>query len=458
MKGLAQDSQFVGWETKLQAAEESGTEVTYNGAIGSGALYALNVNVGSKISPDNDLGATYDFTQGDGNYYHYDGTVLEIGSDGIIDSSTDATPATPAINSSAVSTAVDDITIRVTADATMIATFTVSVTPSGGSEATNNVNASNQGSSLSQDISLKTIGFSSLAAGTSHVIKVRGNNSGENGSYSSTRTFSTDSAAVDWTTEIADFNINGNQTLNKTCVLVNGSGDVDIVVQSGITIAYKTSAGASYSAYASSHSNIGFSSGTFYISIKAGAAARFSDVKVLTVKSDNATSGDGIFTTAITLVGTDEGESCIHNTIPVNISLNETRYIHQLTVGDMVLSYNMEKDIIEETEILDMRTPQHDNLYKVIFDDNQELLLTDDHPIFTLDNTLVSIKPDYTLNRYQLDAEQLVVGDEIKIINSSKEIVSFEKYEGEHDTYTIMTKNNNFYADGVLVHSEISSE
>ena len=124
----------------------------------------------------------------------------------------------------------------------------------------------------------------------------------------------------------------------------------------------------------------------------------------------------------------------------------------------MVLSYNMEKDIIEETEILDMRTPQHDNLYKVIFDDNQELLLTDDHPIFTLDNTLVSIKPDYTLNRYQLDAEQLVVGDEIKMINSSKEIVSFEKYEGEHDTYTIMTKNNNFYADGVLVHSEISSE
>ena len=108
----------------------------------------------------------------------------------------------------------------------MIATFTVSVTPSGGSEATNNVNASNQGSSLSQDISLKTIGFSSLAAGTSHVIKVRGNNSGENGSYSSTRTFSTDSAAVDWTTEIDDFNINGNQTLNKTCVLVNGSGDV----------------------------------------------------------------------------------------------------------------------------------------------------------------------------------------------------------------------------------------
>ena len=47
---------------------------------------------------------------------------------------------------------------------------------------------------------------------------------------------------------------------------------------------------------------------------------------------------------------------------------------------------------------------------------------------------------------------------QIKIINSSKEIVSFEKYEGEHDTYTIMTKNNNFYADGVLVHSEISSE
>ena len=41
-------------------------------------------------------------------------------------------------------------------------------------------------------------------------------------------------------------------------------------------------------------------------------------------------------------------------------------------------------------------------------------------------------------------------------MNDSKKIISFERYRDEHDTYTVLTKNNNFYADGILTHSEIS--
>ena len=41
------------------------------------------------------------------NFYHYDGTILEIGSDGLIDTSTDGTPVTP-VAISAASGSVND--------------------------------------------------------------------------------------------------------------------------------------------------------------------------------------------------------------------------------------------------------------------------------------------------------------------------------------------------------------
>ena len=37
------------------------------------------------------------------------------------------------------------------------------------------------------------------------------------------------------------------------------------------------------------------------------------------------------------------------------------------------------------------------------------------------------------------------------------EVKNIERYEGEHLTYTILTKNSNFYAGGVLAHSEIKA-
>ena len=256
-----------------------------------------------------------------------------------------------------------------------------------------------------------------------------------------------------WTTTFGNFNILESQVLSKTCVLVGGSGDVDLsIVVGAATFRYST--GGSYSAYGTSFSNISFSAGSLSIQFKGGVAG-FSDItRTFTCKSNNASSGVGIFTANVTLQNVEL--FCIHNSIPVNISINETKYIHQLSIGDSILSYNIEEDIIEETEVLGIETPQHDNLYKIIFDDNQELLLTDDHPIFRLDNTLVSIKPDDTSRKYKLNTNELVIGDKIRTMNDSKKIISFERYRGEHDTYTVFTKNNNFYADGILVHSEIS--
>jgi hypothetical protein len=259
-----------------------------------------------------------------------------------------------------------------------------------------------------------------------------------------------------WTATFGAFDIAESQIITKTCDLVGGSGDVDLSIATGPPGAatFRYSTGGTYSAYGTSFSNINFSAGQLSIQFKGALAGPSTITRTFTCKSNNASSGVGKFTANVKLEANEF--MCIHNSIPVNISINETKYIHQLSVGDSILSYNIEEDIIEETEVLGIETPQHDNLYKIIFDDNQELLLTDDHPIFRLDNTLVSIKPDDTARRYKLNTNELVVGDKIRTMNDSKKIISFERYRGEHDTYTIFTKNNNFYADGILAHSEIS--
>jgi hypothetical protein len=50
------------------------------------------------------------------------------------------------------------------------------------------------------------------------------------------------------------------------------------------------------------------------------------------------------------------------------------------------------------------------------------------------------------------------IGAKLKTIdNGDYEVKNIERYEGEHLTYTLLTKNSNFYAGGVLAHSEVKA-
>lgn len=144
------------------------------------------------------------------------------------------------------------------------------------------------------------------------------------------------------------------------------------------------------------------------------------------------------------------GGLCLHESIPVNTP-NGDKLISELNEGDLVYSYNLQTNEVEETIINEIQQPEHDNLYKV-----NNLLLTDDHPLFNINNELVSIEPELSLKRYELESKQLKVGDKLKTIdNSDFEVISIERYKGKYPTYTIFTDNENFYAGGILAHSEI---
>ena len=86
---------------------------------------------------------------------------------------------------------------------------------------------------------------------------------------------------------------------------------------------------------------------------------------------------------------------------------------------------------------------------------NRGLSITRDHPIYKTNGTMVCVDPDKAKELYGLDAEEIKKGDEIRFMDKVRKVESFLLSSKETETYTILTKNNNFYAGGVLVHSEI---
>jgi len=140
---------------------------------------------------------------------------------------------------------------------------------------------------------------------------------------------------------------------------------------------------------------------------------------------------------------------CIHELMLVDTPMGQ-KSIYDLNIGDLVNSYNYELDTMESVPIKEIIQPTHENLYKV-----NRLILTEDHPIFDTNGKLLSISPELSKERYGLEAHKLEVGHKLKTLNNEELIVNqIRKYNGVHKTYTIITQNDNFYVDGILVHSE----
>jgi len=156
---------------------------------------------------------------------------------------------------------------------------------------------------------------------------------------------------------------------------------------------------------------------------------------------------------------------CIYEDIPVSVP-NGLINVNKLNIGDLVKSYNWETQQVEEVPILDIKKPTHENLIKVTLDDSnrgddwkQEIILTTDHPIYTKDGTMVSDNPELAKSRYDIESTKLKVNDLIMVLGKYyANVINIEEFKGEHNTYTILTKNDNFYADGVLVSSELKSK
>jgi len=156
------------------------------------------------------------------------------------------------------------------------------------------------------------------------------------------------------------------------------------------------------------------------------------------------------------------GIKCFVAGTKITMSDGSLKKIEDVETGDIVKTYNLKLKKIEENLVLEIESPNHSDLVEIGFEGNIENTNTFDHPYYVKGKGWSSYKPDETLIKYGLKAFQLEVGDicylykkdsliEIKVI-SLKENVRLEK------TYNLssVANNNNFFANGILVHNKFS--
>ena len=108
-----------------------------------------------------------------------------------------------------------------------------------------------------------------------------------------------------------------------------------------------------------------------------------------------------------------------------------------------------QKELVDQVKVL---LVEHDNLYII----NNEFKITEDHIMYGENNETYSIIPELALKNYGKHSQELKVGDKLSTLSGDKYIVNtIERYDGMHLTYTISTQYNNFYANDILVDSEI---
>lgn len=137
---------------------------------------------------------------------------------------------------------------------------------------------------------------------------------------------------------------------------------------------------------------------------------------------------------------------------------NGVRFIKDLEVGDLVYSYDLSEKNIVATTVL--RTAKSYHKYSAIlhFSDNSSLSLTFDHPVWIEGKGWSAIKPTGVYEKYGINVNPIKIGDRcLRFHSGDKELIVIKEIELVEDGasfYCIGVKENNFIANGILVHDE----
>ena len=140
---------------------------------------------------------------------------------------------------------------------------------------------------------------------------------------------------------------------------------------------------------------------------------------------------------------------CVHDSMLVSTE-EDMKSVYDIEIGDLIVSHNFETGQDEIVPVTDKIIVDRDVDYKV-----NNLIMTEDHPVYLEDGRKASINPEATKINYKQIVDQLQIGDKMMTLDGLEEITLIEKYEGNHKNFALQTKHNNFYANGHLVDSVI---
>ena len=145
------------------------------------------------------------------------------------------------------------------------------------------------------------------------------------------------------------------------------------------------------------------------------------------------------------------GDFCIHedHKISTNNGLVDIDTLVDSTYK--VWAWNNTSGQKELVDLESAKIVEHDNLYKI-----NNIMATEDHIFYKENYVPASVNPVKTKENYGKDVAELAVGDKLMKEDGTLEtITSIAVHSGTHKTYTVGNSLGNFYADGILVDSEI---
>jgi len=132
--------------------------------------------------------------------------------------------------------------------------------------------------------------------------------------------------------------------------------------------------------------------------------------------------------------------------------------IEDVEVGDKVISYNHDTDVVEYKEVYKVRVQEDKNVVKYVFENGAELTGTPDHPLFVIGKGYSSYYPKQTKEDSGLDVEQILLGDEVLHMDGYGVIISdIIEQEETHTVYNLeeVKDNNNFFVEDLLAHNRL---
>jgi len=146
----------------------------------------------------------------------------------------------------------------------------------------------------------------------------------------------------------------------------------------------------------------------------------------------------------------NKGSFCFTYDTMITLSDGTYQPICKIRPNDMIKTYNVENNKIQDSKVLEVIKIRHDNIVTYTFDDDSTITATDDHPFYIVGDS--EVDSDYR----PLKIGDVVLTDELNKLK----VVHIEVVNKEEITYNINSTDSgvNYFANKVLVSDESDTE
>lgn len=169
-----------------------------------------------------------------------------------------------------------------------------------------------------------------------------------------------------------------------------------------------------------------------------------------------------------TATGSIDGEyeipSCFIAGTKILMADGSEKKIEDIKTGERILTYNIESKSPEIGEVENTVSPIHKHMIDISFIKGIKNTNTLDHPYYIKGKGWASYDPKLTFRNYELKVKKMEVGDVAFLYDRQSgnlvevEIENIDQKEINVVTYNLdrVSKNHNFFANGILVHNKYS--